>query len=377
MDDKQTLHDLRRLAFSRLPGSGSRAQAPLLANSDSFDDFLHRATTTAAGLPAAQRGALSRLRAAVSEDEILQREQHGLCWLGTHGGQIVDWFDDHYPPLLRELADPPAVLFCLGDSRLLRQPQLAMVGSRAATNGGLALAQMFAKELTQSGFVITSGLASGIDGAAHRGALQSGPTIAVIGTGLDVCYPSSHHGLRQQIIEQGLLLSELPLGAPPKAGHFPRRNRLIAGLSLGTVVVEAKVRSGSLITARLAMESGREVFALPGSIHNPLSRGPHQLIKQGATLIETSADIIAQLSGGLAYLAEQVEATPAALLSIPSLSAAQQALLQLIGYEPMDVDTLVERSGLAVTELSGLLLELELAGMVLLEAGGYQRCTTQ
>lgn len=292
-----------------------------------------------------------------------------LHWLEQPGNSLVTLTDTHYPPLLKDIPDPPAALFVHGDADHLSALQLAIVGSRNPTTAGRETATEFARCLTSAGLVITSGLASGIDGAAHTGALVAGgPTIAVVGTGLDRVYPAEHHDLAHRIAGNGALVSEFPLGTPPLAGNFPRRNRIISGMSLGTLVVEATPRSGSLITARIAGEQGREVFAIPGSIHNPQARGCHALIRQGAKLVETAGDILeelGQIAGSIPDLTNETAHDHS-----PSLDSDYQTLLNHVDYAPTSVDTLVERSGLTVETVSSMLLLLELQGYVSSAAGG-------
>ncbi len=277
--------------------------------------------------------------------------------------------DQRYPSLLREIDRPPPLLFIKGDPMLLALPQIAIVGSRSATAGGRENARNFAAALAASGFVVTSGLALGIDGAAHSGALERGKTIAVTGCGVDVVYPRTHMELYHRIInEGGAVVSEFLPAMPPLPGHFPRRNRIISGLSAGVLVVEAASRSGSLITARCAMEQGREVFAIPGSIHSAASKGCHQLLRQGATLVETAADIVEQLGGMLSYLDQQNQSQEAV-----DTAELDNPLLQIIGFDPVAIDTLVARSGLDVAALNEQLLMLELAGKIELQAGKVTR----
>lgn len=279
--------------------------------------------------------------------------------------------EDDYPALLREINRPPPVLYIKGAIEQLTLPQIAIVGSRRASHGALDDARAFAADLAGSGFVITSGLAVGIDGAAHRGALTTGTTIAVVGTGLDIIYPRQHRALWDEIIDRGgAIVSEFPLGFGVRAENFPQRNRLISGLSLGVLVVEAALRSGSLITARLAMEQGREVFAVPGSIHNTQVKGCHQLIREGAILVETSLDIVSQLGGMLAYKAEEAAAFGGGDQTLPP---EESALLATMGFDPVDMDTLLARVGMGVSELSALLLNLELLGRVENRGGSYLR----
>jgi DNA processing protein len=281
---------------------------------------------------------------------------------------LVTLADADYPSLLLATADPPPLLFAVGRRELLQRPALAIVGSRSATQQGAANAEAFAQHLARAGLTIASGLALGIDAAAHRGALKAiddgadASTIAVLGTGVDVVYPASNRALFEAIRGRGLLLSEFALGTPGIAHNFPRRNRIISGLSHGVLVVEAALRSGSLITARLAAESGREVFALPGSIHSPTARGCHRLIKDGAKLVESAQDILDEL---------RIEAPAGEARPRP---AARSALLAALGFDPVDLDTLAARTGRDAGGLAAELLELELAQEVeRLPGNRYQR----
>jgi len=287
-------------------------------------------------------------------------------WLSEPGHHLLTLGDAAYPSALLEIADPPTVLYVRGDPALLQQPGLAMVGSRNATPQGLQTAEQFARYLARQGLSIVSGLALGIDGAAHRGALAvDGTTIAVIGTGADRIYPARHRDLALAIAERGAIVSEFPLGTGAMAANFPRRNRIIAGLSRGVLVVEAAPESGSLITARLAGEQGREVFAIPGSIHSPLARGCHQLIRQGAKLVETASDVLEELG----------QLSPASARDAPTASLEEQpALLHWLGHDPCPLDMLVERSGMSAESLLSELLQLELAGQIAALPGNrYQR----
>lgn len=307
-----------------------------------------------------------------------ERVETMLSWLDeTEQHHLVLATDEAYPHQLADLPDAPAALFGKGDIRLLKEPQLAIVGARTPTSGGINNARAFARYLSAQGLVITSGLAMGIDAAAHRGALAAhGATIAVMGTGPDIIYPREHHELAEQILVQGgLLISEWPPGTLARKEHFPRRNRLISGLSEGVLVVEAGVQSGSLITARLAAEQGREVFAIPGSIHNPLSRGTHRLIRDGAKLVETAQDIFEELIGTLgARLRQANEITSIDSTSSPSgttqIDPEQQKVLDCLGFDPHSADTLIASSGLTPAEVSSILLMLELAGHVTTLPGG-------
>ena len=284
-------------------------------------------------------------------------------WLEQPGNSLLTLADPDYPKSLLEIGDPPAILYCKGQRSWLNQPSLGIVGSRNATPQGVRDAEAFAHALSDAGLTITSGLALGIDAAAHRGGLAgASSSIAVIGTGLDRIYPARNKALAHQLAEKGLIVSEFPLGTPPLPGHFPRRNRLISGLARGVLVVEAAPDSGSLITARVATEQGREGFAMPGSIHSPLARGCHALIKQGAKLVESAADILDEL-------AWQQRLTPPAFpetQSDPVLSALDGA--------PTTLDTLAQRTGLTLDALSAKLLTLELDGQIAsLPGGRYQK----
>ncbi len=294
-------------------------------------------------------------------------------WLDDPSNHLVAITDTVYPPLLREIPGPPPLLFVRGDVLLLRAPQLAVVGSRNPSHAGCDTASAFSSQLTYAGLVVTSGLALGIDACAHTAALDAGgQTIAVAATGLDRVYPSAHRELAHRIAAQGALVSEFALGTPPRREHFPRRNRLISGLSLGVLVVEAALRSGSLITARLAAEQGREVFAIPGSIHSPLARGCHALIRQGAKLVETASDILEELGALAGFVATSPVAITAPTRTI--LNMEQQELLELIGFDPVEIDTIIARSGLTSGRVSSMLLLMELHGLIEARPGGrYQR----
>ena len=291
---------------------------------------------------------------------------HALEWEAGEQNRILTLADSDYPRGLLEISDPPPLLYLKGNSGLLQRDAIAIVGSRNATEQGIENARAFARELSRNGLTIVSGLALGIDTAAHRGGLASpGASIAVVATGLDTVYPARNRDLAHEIAHQGLLVSEFALGTKPLAGNFPRRNRLISGMSKGVLVVEAAARSGSLITARYALEQGREVFAIPGSVHSPLSRGCHALIKQGAKLVETSGDIL-----------EEFGHHPVQEQSADRTDTEQQhmELLQAIGFDPVDLDTICNRSGLTAEKASAMLLELELDGAVEKLAGGkYQQ----
>lgn len=284
--------------------------------------------------------------------------ERDIEWLSQDSHDAVTISSPNYPAQLKEIADPPPVLFVCGNPELLSTPQIGMVGSRNPSAMGKETAFGFAKSLAECGITITSGLALGIDGASHRGALAAnGLTIAVAGTGLDRVYPASHKSLASEIAASGALVSEFPPGTQAKANHFPRRNRIISGLCQGLLVVEAAIQSGSLITARLALEQNREVFAIPGSIHNPLARGCNALIREGAKLVETTQHILEELNLSFQqdenFFTDQAQST---------LDLEQQTLLNLIMFEPTSIDYLVAQTGLPVEEIASTLLILELQG---------------
>jgi DNA processing protein len=277
---------------------------------------------------------------------------------------VITFFDARYPDNLKQIASAPLLLFCKGDVALLSSPQIAIVGSRNATPVGLEIAAEFAYQLTQAGITITSGMARGIDGAAHKGALAgSGKTIAVLGTGVDVYYPKQHSLLSTQVLEQGLLVSEFLPGTAASAHNFPRRNRIISGLALGVLIVEAEIKSGSLITARYAIEQNKDVFAVPGSIRNPLAQASHFLIKQGAKLVENVTDILEEVSfscqSGLYNLEQPVASSP------------QCEVLKCIGFEVTSVDEIVRRAGWSIDKVQTRLLDLELDDQIERVLDGY------
>ena len=313
--------------------------------------------------------------------------QKDLAWLQHDDHHLITIQDSAYPELLRQIPDPPYVLYALGKQSLaeglLTDPQLGIVGSRNASAQGKETAKSFATQLANKGLVITSGLASGIDGAAHQGALLAsiGSTIAVAACGLDRVYPADHRQLAEQISQQGLIISEFPIGTSPAPGHFPRRNRIISGLSLGVLVVEASMKSGSLITARLANEQGREVFAIPGSIHNPLSKGCHALIRNGAKLVETVEDVLEELAHSIDMsmlkVDEEISARHGSNDETRSLDPQHAKILNCMGVESMSIDEIIEHSGLAAEVVSSILLILELNNHVIHHGNGiYVRCQT-
>ncbi|WP_408646727.1 DNA-processing protein DprA [Trinickia symbiotica] len=288
------------------------------------------------------------------------------AWCRGAGNALVSLRDAAYPAALRAMHDPPPLLYVKGRLELLLEPAVAIVGSRGATPQGLEDAEYFASALASAGLTIVSGLALGIDGAAHRGALDvHGDTVAVVGTGVDIVYPARHGALASEIAERGAIVSEWPLGTPARREHFPRRNRLIAGLARGVLIVEAALRSGSLITARLANEMGREVFAVPGSIHSPLSRGCHRLIKDGAKLTETPEDVFEEL--GIEPAAAQQRAGSR---DTPPPDGRAARVLDALGHAPATLEILAARTDIDSATLQGMLLELELAGRLNALPGG-------
>jgi DNA processing protein len=361
------------LTLSLAPGIGTHNLEALL-------DHFGQAEAVLNAKPAELQGlGLSAAAAAALRNPDAARLAACEAWLSQPAHHFLHWEDSRYPPLLRATGQAPAGLYVQGDPDALSLPQLAIVGSRSATPGGIETATQFAAHLAAAGIVITSGLARGIDAAAHQGALHaSGKTIAVCGTGPDVVYPAQHEALARQIEASGALVSELPPGTPPQRHQFPRRNRLISGLAMGTLVVEAGTRSGSLITARYSGEQGREVFAIPGSIHSPLSKGCHRLIRQGAKLVETADDIIEELGALAGTLADPQSHTEAVLPHIDKPDEDYIKLLESMGFDPLSIGQLAERTGLTAEQLSSMLLILELDGQVdPLPGGRFQRRATR
>ncbi|MDH3320790.1 MAG: DNA-processing protein DprA [Betaproteobacteria bacterium] len=350
------------LQLTLTPGLGAAAIRGLLAQFGLPENIF------AAPREQLQRVAGPAVAALLRGEETAAAVQHALRWLEAPRHAVVTLADAGYPRLLLEIADPPPLLYAVGRLELLGRSALAIVGSRNATAQGIRNAQQFAHAFSATGLTIVSGLAMGIDAAAHAGGLAGeGSTIAVLGTGVDVTYPRQNAALASRIAETGLLLSEFPLGTAGAAHHFPRRNRLISGLAQGCLVVEAAIASGSLITARAAAEQGREVFAIPGSIHSPLSKGCHALIKQGAKLVESAEDVLAELTSfRRTGFASTHASTP--------VPAAEDPLLAHMGFDPVDIDSLCARSGLTAERVSADLLRLELGGRVAALPGGmYQR----
>ncbi|MDH3646413.1 MAG: DNA-processing protein DprA [Gammaproteobacteria bacterium] len=348
---------------------GSEALDQLLEQFGDAHEILH-----------ASRSSLSRLGISVANIDALlrpdeKRIEADLTWLQQPNHHLICRNTPLYPPLLGVTPGAPAALYVDGEASLLTSPQLAIVGSRTPTHSGRDNARSFAAHLAGCGLTITSGMAAGIDSCAHAGALQKhGLTVAVCGTGLDEVYPAECTTLAAEIRQHGVLVSEFPPGTPPRRQNFPQRNRIIAGLSLGTLVVEAAHRSGSLITAHRAIDYGREVFAIPGSIHNPLSRGCHRLIREGAKLIESAGDILDELAPVFQAAIDPETAAQQPESGHAELDVEYRKLLEYIGYEPTQIDTMVERSGLTANAVSSMLLVLELRGYVSPAAGGgYSR----
>jgi DNA processing protein len=371
-DSAATDESLAWLALLRAPGLSAGAIRALVARHGSARRVVAQARHEPS-IPAVARDAIS------SPDADAQAADRN--WLEQPAHHLLTHASEDFPALLRDIPSAPAALLVAGDPTRLWSPQIAIVGSRNATASGLANARAFARAFAQAGNVVTSGLAEGIDGAAHAAALDAGgATVAVLGTGPDVIYPRRHADLAARIRDSGALVSEFPPGTTGRPEHFPRRNRIIAGLSLGTLVIEAGLNSGSLITARLAAEQGREVFALPGSIHSPLARGCHKLIRDGATLVETADEVLEQLRGISARLADHLRgrlgdhaavdphASPAATPAKRDPDYAR--LLAALDRTPASLDELAARSSLPISALSSMLLVLELEGVVDAASGG-------
>jgi len=346
------------IRLTLIPGLGGQGLRKLLA---------------AHGLPqhvlSAGRRALAAQVGEDLADRILEIPDRALLerafeWMAHPGHTILTLADAGYPPQLLEIADPPALIYVRGRAELLAPRSLAIVGSRNATPQGIGNAERFARRFSDAGLPIVSGLAVGIDAAAHRGALAGrSSTIAVLGTGIDVTYPPRNAQLAEEIAERGVIVTEFPIGTPPVRENFPRRNRIISGLSRGVLVVEAAISSGSLITARMAADQGRDVYAIPGSIHSPLAKGCNALIKQGAKLVESAEDVLSEFG---TITAPDSPHMTSSVTDVP--------LLEHMGYDPCNVDTLCERSGLTPDKVSAILLQLELEGRVTsLPGGAYQR----
>ncbi len=372
MDQPDDLAHWLRLVLTE--GVGPQTARELLARFGLPGEIL------AAGFPALQKCVPEKIAYALCTDagETMQAQIDAtLAWAALPGNHVLTLADPTYPQALLTIPDPPPLLYAKGRLELLALPAMAIVGSRNATAQGMQNAEQFARTLSLSGICVISGLALGIDAAAHQGACSpeagNGSTIAVTGTGLDLVYPGRHRALAHKIAEQGCLISEYPLGTPAIASNFPRRNRLISALSAGVLVVDAALQSGSLITARSALEQGREVFAIPGSIHSPLAKGCHRLIRDGAKLVESAQDIMEELQGhGLALAARPQKATRTA--AAPSATPAAALILRAAGHDPASVDALAERTGLNLSDVQAALLQLELERQVeRLADGRYQK----
>ena len=349
------------LALNRINQVGSRTMANLLNRWPSLEEMFRQSAQQLekAGLPPDIAAAI-----ATFDFQCLDADWR---WQDAKNHFLLTWCDPEYPPLLKEISDPPPVLYAIGQLSGFQQPAVAMVGTRKPSVTGSETAWRFAYELAEKKVTIVSGLALGIDAQAHSGCLAAnGVTIAVMGTGIDCIYPRRHTGLAEKICENGLLLSEFPLKSQPIAGHFPRRNRIISGLALSTLVVEAAIRSGSLITARLALEQNRDVLAIPGSIYNPQARGCHHLLQQGAKLVMSTEDVLAELC-----LDSMQGADDACVFA---LASENKNLVKCIGFEVTTVDQMMTRSGFGVEKVVCDLAELELQGIVKAVPGGYMRC---
>ncbi len=350
-----------RTRLARAPGLGPAHVRALIAAGGGLEHACSQAALAAVPLPPAAHAWLAAAdEAAIDAD---------LAWAAASGTELLLCTDPAYPPLLAAISGAPAALYVQGSVALLATPQLAMVGSRSPTPAGRATAREFAAHFACAGLTITSGLALGIDAASHEGALHGGgATIAVCGTGLDRVYPAEHAELAARIRERGTLLSEFPRGTPPRRSNFPLRNRIISGLSLGTLVVEAGRRSGALITARLALEAGREVCAIPGSIHSPQSRGCHQLIRDGARLVAEAGDVWTELR--IPVRKEPLTGVARSGDACLELDKEYEMLLDALGFEPATVDALVARTALPSESIASMLLILELEGRIQTLPGG-------
>jgi DNA processing protein len=366
------------LSLDLIPGLGGESLRVLLAKFAAPSAVL--AQTPSAITLALSQASLSRHAQKIAEAIAVgpnpEKLNAALAWLSAESNHLLTLADSDYPSALLEIADPPPLLYLKGDRRLLGKPGIAVVGSRNATPVGLQNAEAFSRALSQAGLTVISGMALGIDAAAHRGGLDGGASsIAIVGTGLDLVYPARNKTLAKELVEKGLIISEFSLGTPALANNFPRRNRIISGLSRGVLVVEAALASGSLITARQAAEQGREVFAIPGSIHSPFSKGCHQLIKQGAKLVDEANDILVELN----WQGAQTKATPTKVASTSlaeedDLENPDDPFLAAMGFDPVSIDALVERVDLRADQVMARLTELEIDGIIApLPGGRYQR----
>ena len=365
------------IALWRVSGVGCVQYKKLL---DTFQTPENVLSATTAQL---QKASITETQIKRISEQTLASAEPDMQWLqASDQHHLITFKDSRYPQRLKEISASPPLLYVHGNANLLNDPQLAIVGSRNPTQGGQNNTYEFAKHLAATGLCITSGMALGVDGLAHKGALDvDGVTIAVIATGIDRVYPARHRDLAHRIVAKGAIVTELPVGVSPLSRNFPRRNRLISGMSLGTLVIEAALKSGSLISARYASEQGREVFAMPGSIHNPLARGCHQLIRQGAKLIETADHILEELAPQLEHLLLNPVAdnenefvgntSTEGCSALPD--ADQRLILETMGYDPISIDELVIQTGLTTEVLSSILLLLELNGFI--AASGRGRYT--
>ena len=367
MTESEGLSDWLRLSLT--DGVGTQTARDLLSR------FGLPEQVFGAGFAALHKCVSEKLALALSappSESIAAQIDLTLAWARQPGNRVLTLADQDYPQSLLSISDPPALLYVKGRADLLLRPSVAIVGSRSATQQGLQNAARFTQSLSHAGLTVVSGLALGIDGSAHEGALSADPaqgsTVAITGTGLDLVYPAKHRELAHRIAADGCLVSEYPLGTPAIAANFPRRNRLISGLSQGVLVVEAALQSGSLITARSALEQGREVFAIPGSIHSPLAKGCHQLIRQGAKLVESAQDILEELRWQLPAASDRRVNSPAT--ATPSET---DALLEAAGYDPVSVDELAERTHMPLMTIHAGLLALEMQGRIEMLAGGMYR----
>ena len=349
------------IALNRISNIGPRTVAKLLVHWPDLSQLFKRSANELLQLNVPEKIAYAIAAFDLGQIEADLRWEEG----GRH--HLLTWCDPQYPSLLKEIPDPPVVLYAVGDLSCLKQPTVAIVGTRKPSVTGRETARRFSFELANKGLTIVSGLALGIDAQAHQGCLDAeGKTIAVMGTGIDCIYPRSHVKLAQLVCQNGLLISEFPLKSPPIAGHFPRRNRIISGLSLSTLVVEAAIRSGSLITARFALEQNRDVLAIPGSIHNPNARGCHYLLQQGAKLVTSSDDVLEELGFNYERLLPVNTST--------MLADGNTNLVEYLGFETTTVDQVLVRSGLSLEHVVCGLANLELQGFIKSVPGGYTRC---
>jgi DNA processing protein len=373
MSESSEISERAWFAVARAPGLHADHLRPNLARGTTVEHLIARPMTDllALGIPASA----ARWLSAPDWPQVEADRQ----WARATGVRLLALTDESYPPLLTLTADAPTVLWLRGNAEALSAVQIALVGSRRPTAGGRRIAESFAAGLSRAGFAITSGLAEGIDAAAHGGALAAGGlSIAVCGTGLDVCYPPCNAGLAARLAERGAVISEFPPGTPPLPHHFPRRNRIISGLSVGVLVIEAARRSGSLITARLAAEQGRHVMAVPGSIQSPVSAGCHDLIRNGAQLMDSVATVLEEVGWHPKISEVKPGVTEGGVVSLGgrTLDKASEMLLDALGFEPASIDDLIARTGQRAQEIAVGLMLLELEGQVeTLPGGRYGRST--